>query len=173
MSAREIPLSKGLVALVDEDDYERASTYKWHAIKRGRLHHAMRSVKRGGVRSTVYLHRWLMDAPTGIEVDHRNGDGLDNRRENLRLATHAKNAVNHRRRGSSKSSAFHGVCWHTWSQRWRVVICAGPKTSRGTAKQIYVGVFRDETDAARAYDRAALIHHGEFAVTNFPREDYR
>lgn len=170
---REVPLTKGLFALVDDADFDRVATFRWYAFRRGRLWHAARSVKRKGKRSTIHMHRWLLDAPNGVEVDHRDGNGLNNTRENLRLCTHGQNAINHRRSFSSKSSRFHGVCWHARSQRWRVVICAGEKTSSGRARQIYVGVYRYEIDAARAYDRAAIRHHGEFAVTNFPRRDYQ
>ena len=130
-----VPLSKGLVALVDDADAERVTRFKWHAVRRGRVVHAMRTAKRDGGRATVYLHRWLLDAPAGLEVDHRNGNGLDNRRENLRLCTHAQNAVNHRRDSARKISQFHGVCWNERRNRWRVVICAGARVN-GVARQI-------------------------------------
>lgn len=171
--ARLVPLSKGLFALVDARDLARVSRYRWHVVRRGQVSHAMRTVKADGRKRTVFMHRWLLDAPAGLEVDHRNGNGLDNRRSNLRLATHAQNAINHRRSSPSKSSRYHGVCWNKARNCWRVVICAGERErERGPAKQIYIGSFRNEVAAARAYDRAALRHHGEFAVTNFPKKDY-
>jgi HNH endonuclease len=167
MTNRTIPLSRGLVGIVDADDFDRVSQFKWHAIKRPRdgRFHVMRSSKSDGVRKTIYLHRWLMDAPIGMEVDHKNGDGLDNRRENLRICTRAQNARNFRRDSPRKSSRFHGVSWDRRYKRWLVVICAGDGMSR--AKQKYIGRYRDETEAALAYDAAARTYHGEFAVTNF------
>lgn len=168
---RRVPLTKGLFALVDDGDFELASAFRWQALRHGRVTHAIRTQKQLGVKRTIYMHRWLLGARRGVEVDHRNGDGLDNRRGNLRLCTHAQNAVNWKRSSATKSSRFHGVCWNGRRARWRVVICAG-RRPKGPAKQIYIGVFRAEEDAARAYDRAALKRHGQFAVTNFPREDY-
>lgn len=170
MSGR-VPLTQGLFALVDDEDLERVSAFKWRVISmNGRPRYAMRTIQQNGAKQTLYMHRWIIDAPTGAYVDHKNGNGFDNRRDNLRLATSAQNATNYRRTSPKKTSRFHGVC--LLRGRWLVVICAGPKRKNGNAKKIQVGTFVDETDAARAYDRAALKHHGEFAVTNFPREDY-
>jgi hypothetical protein len=167
---KEIALTKGLVAMVDDEDFDLVSRFKWHALRRGRVVHATRTVKRDGRKWTVYMHRWLLAAPAGLEVDHRNGNGLDNRRENLRIATHAQNAINHART-HQKTSRFRGVLWNKARKRWRVVICAG-RIRDGASKQIHVGTFADEVEAAKAYDRAALLHHGDFAVLNFEKDTY-
>lgn len=165
---KEIALSQGQVAVVDDDDFARVAQFKWYAIQRSGKWHAARKPKSGA----VYMHRFLMDAPDGAEVDHVNGNGLDNRRENLRICSKRENARNRKSGARAKSSRFHGVTLHPRGNRWRVVICAGARDRRGNAKQIYVGHFIDETEAARAYDRAALKHFGAFAATNFPKEDY-
>jgi len=170
--SRTIPLSQGKVAIVDDEDYEALVRFKWHAIRRRGLFHAVRSEQVNGKKHSIYMHRFLLGEPPGQEVDHENGDGLDNRRTNLRACTKRQNARN-RVHGGSKSSRYHGVCWHAWSSRWRVVICAGPVNTRGHSKQLYVGSFKDETEAARAYDRAALQHFGPFAKPNFPKEGYQ
>src|ERR1035437_8429020 len=99
---REIPLTMGQVALVDDEDYDwLMSQGKWHALKRthGTAYYAMRAVRKpGGGYSHQCMHRILMDAPKGIEVDHINGNGIDNRRANLRTATHLQNSSNKHKR---------------------------------------------------------------------------
>ena len=165
---KEIPLTRGMVAVVDDEDFEAMSAFRWQAIRRRNKWHAARTEN----DRSIYMHRVLLDAPPGLEVDHANGDGLDNRRCNLRLATKRQNAQNRRSGGKGKASRFHGVTFHLSRKRWRAVICAGPPDKRGNAKQIFVGHFVDEADAARAYDRAAIKYFGAFALTNFPREEY-
>lgn len=172
-TTREIPLTKGRVATVDASDYEALAGFSWYALHRSNKWHAARTHKREGVKRTVYMHRQILGGPPGLEVDHENGDGLNNRRGNLRAATKRQNGQNRRQQSGTKSSRFHGVAWHGYSDRWRVVICGGPLNDKGHAKQLYIGVYRDEEEAARAYDRAAIKHFGQFALTNFPRENYK
>lgn len=105
-----------------------------------------------------FLHRMIMNAPPGIQVDHINGDPLDNRRCNLRLCTHAENQCNqHVVRGRSQ---FKGVTWHKQNRKWRARIVHH-------GKDIHLGLFDDEVEAARAYDAAACEFHGDFARLNF------
>lgn len=168
-----IQLTRGKSAVVDSVDYPEISRFKWHALKRpGDKWHAARTDHSTGSKRTLYMHRVIVGALPGEEVDHENGDGLDNRRSNIRRCTKRQNALNRRSGDKSKSSRFHGVTWYPHRNRWRVVICAGPPNALGNAKQLHVGLFRDETEAARAYDRAAIKHFGAFATTNFPREEY-
>jgi len=91
---KTIPLSKGAVALVDDADYPRATAFKWFLGGHKGRRYAARSVTRGGGHTTLYLHRFLLEPPPGLEVDHRNGDGLDCRRDNLRVVTHKVNQAN-------------------------------------------------------------------------------
>lgn len=121
----------------------------------------MRTDASGAKRKTVYLHRWLMGASSGSEIDHKNGDGLDNRRSNMRFCTRAQNARNFRRDSSRKSSQFHGVHWIPSRKCWRVVICDD------LGKQRHIGMFVLEIEAAIARDVAAVAYHGEFAALNF------
>lgn len=155
----EIPLTKGFVALVDDDDYERVITAgKWHTHINGRTAYAEHNIQRpSGVRSKITLHTFLTGWPM---VDHRNGDGLDNRRANLRPATVAENARNSRVR-SSNSSGFHGVGYYKRYGKWSARI-------RVFGRRIELGYFLTPEEAGRAYDAAAREHFGEFAALNFP-----
>lgn len=153
----EIPLSRGFVAIVDDEDAERVLRHKWSALPMGHTVYGQRSVKRPDGRwTTQKLHTFL----TGFAItDHRNGDGLDNRRSNLREATQAQNLCNRRpRRGPS---GFKGVTWYARHSTWKAQI-----TKAG--KNYHLGYFADPAEAARAYDAAARDLHGEFASLNFP-----
>jgi hypothetical protein len=166
---RQIPLTQGKVALVDDDDYERLSSHKWHAVAVRRKHgpsvfYAARTIngrREDGSRTAhrEYMHRVVL----GIDgvADHRDGDGLNNQRSNLRPATTSQNGANRRRGSASPSSRFKGVCWHRRCRRWQAGI-------RVQGQSRYIGFFTDEEEAARAYDRVAREAWGEFALVNFP-----
>jgi hypothetical protein len=155
----EVPLGRGRVALIDEADADlvfRAG--KWCAFVRPQVTYAQRSVSLGGGRSTVMrMHNLITGARY---VDHINGDGLDNRRANLRPATHAQNMRN-TRLTSSNTSGFRGVYYRKDRGAWAAQIVVD-------GRRIYLGRFSDAVEAARAYDEAARLHHGEFATLNFP-----
>jgi hypothetical protein len=120
--------------------------------------YARRSFKENGSKRSIRLHRFLMDAPEGTQVDHINGDGLDNRRCNLRFATQAQNQANQRSaRGSS--SMFKGVGWFKQTKRWVARI-------KKDKKEYHLGYFDDEIKAAEAYDIKAKELFGEFAKLN-------
>jgi hypothetical protein len=107
----------------------------------------------------IYMHLEIMSAPDGMEVDHMNGNGLDNRRENLRLCTRAQNRMNSVKR-IGKSSTFKGVYWHKNCRKWRASL-------KLDGKEIHIGYFNTELEAAEAYDEKALELFGEFAKPNF------
>lgn len=108
----------------------------------------------------VAMHRAIASPAPGMEVDHINGDGLDNRRANLRVCTKSQNQRGQRVQGRNKTSVFKGVCWLKDRSRWGAHI----KVSR---KSVYLGTFKSEIDAALAYDAAARTYFGEFARPNF------
>jgi len=116
-------------------------------------------------RTILPLHQLIMETPKGMQTDHINGNPLDNRKENLRICT---NAENQRNRGPQKNntSGFKGVHWNTRRNMWQSYIAHNKK-------QTALGYFKDKEKAARAYDRKAIVLHGEFAYTNFPIEDYQ
>jgi hypothetical protein len=165
-SFRKIYLGEGEYTIVEPPDYYAYGKYKWVLLGTGRHVYAVREMKIGSKRTKrMYLHREIMKPPKGKLVDHRNSDGLDNRRANLRVATHAENMQNRRKTRKKTTSRFIGVHLEKKSGISIVEI-----SHQG--KLIYIGRFKDEVEAARAYDRAALKYHGEFARLNFPREDY-
>ena len=159
---RRIPLTQGYFAIVDPADYERLSRYKWRLRKTKGKHvlYAERSIRRtDGKYSRRLMHRQLIRPPDGYVIDHINGDGLDNRRANLRLATAAQNAWNAGRRGGR--SGYKGVWRAKDKGLWRAaIVCHG--------KRKHLGYFQDKREAAKACDRAACEYHGRFAVLNFP-----
>jgi len=162
---REIPLTKGYIALVDDEDYERVSAFKWTALVAKRkdrtVVYGRHYPKRDGKpQMIILLHRFIIDAPKGMDVDHRDGNGLHCWRTNLRVATRSQNLANNRH--LIGASGFRGVFIHPkWKPRARISV--GNKTK-------YIGSFPTIEDAARAYDHAAIQEYGEFARLNFPHE---
>lgn len=157
----EIPLRRGYVALVDEEDAAWLQAYRWTATKSGLCIYATASAKNGGER--IWMHRLILSAPKGVPVDHKNGNGLDNRRCNIRLATWSQNSSNRTRLNSNNPHGFKGVTKYTaypnLRKPWQASIGV-----RG--KRIRLGYFATPEEAAAAYDVAVLKHHGEFGVTN-------
>jgi hypothetical protein len=159
---KTIPLTQGKVAIVDDEDYEELNKYKWHADDSTGLWYAKRNVGIEGKRTTIKMHRQLMGFPEGKEIDHINHDGLDNRRENLRVCTHGQNQRNHLRR-KDNTSGLIGVSWHTIAKKWRAYI-------QKDKTLIHIGYFNDKTEAGHAFDNKAIELFGEFAALNFPGE---
>jgi hypothetical protein len=158
---RRIPLSRGKYAIVDARDYESLSRYKWYLHVSMGTCYAVRNVKRNGKMGHLWMHRVIMNAPEELVVDHINHNGLDNRRVNLRLATHKQNKWNSRKGKTRGKSRYKGVGWDRRSRKWRAVLCVNGKKQS-------LGYYEDEIEAAKACDRAARKYKGEFAVLNFP-----
>lgn len=176
---KEIPLTRGKVSLVDAADYEWLMQWKWFARKEVRstgecCWYARRnSAVQNGVpiegKWSIDMHRAITGEPDGMDVDHEDGDGLNNQRWNLRIATHRQNTQNRTRLTSGKTSMFLGVCRSSspWGKPWRAQIGIG-EMGPVRAKPVALGRFDSEEDAARAYDAAARLYFGEFAALNFP-----
>ena len=159
-----IPLTQGKVALVDDADYERLAAFKWYALRSGRRWYAVRMTSRTlGPQRPIYMHHEIFGKPPpGLETDHVNGDGCDNRRVNVRFVTRTQNQGNARPQ-LGRTSRFKGVCWEKHKRRWRAQARLGGKNR-------LLGYFTNEEDAARAYDAAAVAKWGEFARPNFSRK---
>ena len=151
-----ITLTQDQFALVDAEDYERLNQFKWNAVwcKRTQTYYAYRTsyVEK---KRTLLMHREVMNAQKGSNIDHENRDTLDNRRRNLRFATHGQNACNRtKRRGST--GIFKGVSWHNATKKWQARICVD-------RKQKHLGVYDTPEEAFEIYKKAAVELHGEFA----------
>ncbi len=157
---KKIPLTRGLVALVDDEDFECLAKYKWHVYKAplGKFY-AARKEKVGVNRwTTRYMARQIMGFPDCI-VDHVDPDDtLNNTRANLRLADHSENKINVKLR-KDNTTGYKGVSWHKGARKWIANLGI-----RG--KDLYLGLFATAEEAAQAYDRAVIEHYGEFARTN-------
>lgn len=160
---KEIPLTKGKVALVDDADYDWLMQWKWHtvgdyAVRRTRLDPPV-----GGKRQGVqFMHRLIMGEPHGVKVDHHSRNSLDNRRSNLRVATTSQNMMNAGKlRASRAKSQYKGVCYGKCG--WQAQIMYQGKSR-------WLGYHTTEIAAAYAYDNTARDLFGEFACLNFPEE---
>ncbi len=154
---KRIPLLHNRFALIDNFDFEWLSQWNWFFHKAGSKAYVARTIKCKGVRKKIYMHRLLLNAPGDLQVDHINGNGLDNRRFNLRLCTNAQNQHNCKAKGGS--SRYKGVCFIRTSDKWLASI-------RFNYKSRHIGYFVSEIEAAKAYDEKAKELFGEFAQTN-------
>lgn len=151
-----VPLTQGYEAMIDAADVHLVEGFNWCASVDGNTIYAQRSGPRPEKR-TIILHRVLMGEPEGLEVDHCNGNGLDNRRANLRVATTAQNAQN-RRITERNTSGFKGVHWDKRDRKWRARIVLD-------GERISLGLFTTPEAAHAAYCSASAKFHGEFGRT--------
>lgn len=157
---KEIPLTRGKVALVDDADFEALAKYKWQAKRDKKTWYVYRRARKSdGEKGLMSMHRQIMVAGPGREVDHKDGDGLNNQRDNLRLCSHAQNMCNHQHKTDGCSSLYKGVCWRKDVARWVAKI-------RVSRRLIHLGLFDSQEDAAQAYNQAAKQYFGEFAALN-------
>lgn len=155
---REIKLTQGKVAMVDDEDFERINQFKWHAHKptASRTYYAVRNGLPKGKR--IFLHREIMQTDKDLTVDHIDHDGLNNQKSNLRNCTHQQNTSNKSAHKNS-TSKYVGVSFDKARNKW----AAGIKINY---KRIALGRYITEEGAAEAYNIAAKKLHGEFANIN-------
>jgi len=152
MKTIQLANNKGMV-MVDEEDFERVNQYSWCLNGKGYVN-----------GSVGFLHRFIMNTPKGMCVDHINHNTLDNQKHNLRLVTYSQNNMNRRKNSKKETSLYKGVCYNKHRNKWRCCI-----KLNGKSKEI--GSFTTEEQSALAYNDAAKQYHGEFALLNNILED--
>ena len=152
---KKIKLTKGYITLIDDEDYERVSKHSWY-INKGS--YAESTINNKGVR----LHRFILNPPEGMLIDHINGDGLDNRKENLRIASPRQNQANSLGKPINRKSKYKGVIYYpnAHKRKWRARLFISKH------KSIHLGFFSSEEEAAKAYDVKSKELYGEFAKLN-------
>jgi hypothetical protein len=155
---REIKLTRGQAALVDDEDFESLNAHKWTAAKTRYTWYAQRTVGPRGGQRLVLMHAVIAGTPKGSKTDHVDGNGLNNGRSNLRVCTTGQNQHNQIRKQEGRSSRFRGVHWS--GGKWQATIaCKG--------RSMYLGRFESEYSAAGAYDVAGIARDPEFFTPNF------
>jgi len=157
---KKIPLTQGKYALVDDEEYKLLSKFKWHYGQYGNTGYAKRIIwdKENKKSKIVRMHHFILPLQKGLMVDHINGNGIDNRKQNLRLVTKAQNMMN-KKAPKNNTSGFKGVAWHKQNNRWRAYL-----TVHG--KQISLGLYDTKKEAAKAWNLAARAYFGEYALLN-------
>lgn len=153
-----IPLTRGHEAIVDEPDFERVKKHKWNVMPHRKTFYAQGWIVKNGKKQKVLMHRFIMRARPNQQVDHKDGNALNNSRGNLRFCSHGQNLFNQSKRKNTKSR-FKGVCWHKQARKW-MAICQ----LHGKAVRIFG--FSNEVDAAVAYNFLATMMCPQFARLN-------
>lgn len=153
---KKIKLTQNKYALVDDSDFEKLNKFKWFPDKGGNTFYVVRNSKDSkGKHKKVRMHQEIMKTPRGMETDHRDGNGLNNQRKNLRICTKSQNQHN-RGKYQCNTSGFKGVSWHKNKEKWESQIRVD-----GTLK--HLGSFLNKIEAYEAYCKACIKYHKEFS----------
>jgi hypothetical protein len=160
---KEIKLTKGKFAIVDDEDYDELMKYKWYAIKGSTIYFYARRTPFKDGQHKISMHRQILNFPDKI-IDHVNRNGLDNRKSNLRLCSKSENRINCKKH-KNNTSGFRGVSWHPLIKKWQVRI-------QHNNISVHIGYFSEKIQGAKSYDKKAIEFFGKFVVLNFPEEIY-
>lgn len=150
-----IPLTQNKVTLVSDEDFEELNKHKWYAYKNRNVFYALRHLKiENGKQTTISMHRTIVNTPKGMFTDHKDGNGLNNQRENLRVCTHMENMWNCGKQ-KRNTSGFKGVNWHKGAKKWRASFSVNKK-------EIHIGYFASKKAAFKAYCLACIKYREEF-----------
>ena len=153
---KEILLTQGKVALVDDEDFEKLNRYKWYAMQTKQNWYSVRNIRINNKQTLVCMHREIINAPINKQVDHINGNGLDNQKKNLRLCTHQQTQHNKRNPNKNNKLGIKGVRWCERDKKFQAQI-------EINGKEIRLGYFKNVSDADSAYRKAEKKYFGEFA----------
>jgi hypothetical protein len=152
---KELVLTQGMIAYVDDEDYKKVAQYKWTVSQTHKLFYAVRA---DPIQGTTYLHRFILEPALEMSIDHIDHNGLNCIRSNMRIVSHQANMINRR---TVNETGYRGI----FQDKRRG--CYGAQIKDMQGNRHYLGTFTLPEDAARAYDEAAKLYHGEFAVLNF------
>lgn len=153
---KEIKLTQGYIALVDDEDFEFINQWNWY-YNNGYARHVLPRINH--IQPHVWMHRKIMNTPDELDTDHINHNGIDNRKCNLRICTHSENSHN-RKPNKNNVSGYKGVLFHKRDKVWEASICVN-------YHQNFIGYFQSAKEAAHAYNKKAMELFGEFANVNF------
>lgn len=158
---KKIRLTQGKYALVDDEDFNYLNSFKWHSTKitkSAKTCYAVRNQRQNGIKKNITMHRFLMNFPVGKQIDHKDGNGLNNQRENLRICNSSENHRNGKIRVDN-TSGYKGVTWHKKNKKWQTGLTV-------LGKYIFIGMFDGKKEAAMAYNKEAKKLFKEFAKLN-------
>lgn len=157
---KKIQLTQNKYVLVDDEDYIKLNQYNWHVCKGKSTYYAIRRSCK--LKKTIYMHRVIMNPPNNLNIDHINHNGLDNRKENLRMCNQSQNLGNSRI-SKHNTSGMKGVCWDKRNKKWIVRI-------KIYGKNKHLGRFKDKNSAKNVYEKAAKQHFGSFYLDGIRKE---
>ncbi|MCK9521084.1 MAG: AP2 domain-containing protein [Dehalococcoidia bacterium] len=164
-NVKRISLTRGLSVIIDSEDFDELSKYKWYACKKRNLFYAYRDKMINKQKIHIPMHRQIMQLHSGDKAicDHINRNTLDNRKANLRIVTHSLNQYNCVMIRKNNTTGYRGITFHRKLGKWIAQI-------RVNNKHIYIGVFTSKEEAAKAYDKEAIKYYGKNAMLNFGEE---
>jgi hypothetical protein len=161
---KEIRLSQGKIALVDDEDFDYINQWKWYARKGRKTFYAARKEKGTNARTTIHMHQVVSKVSNNVQIDHRDTNGLNNQKYNLRVVNHRQNQYN-TDKPRHNTSGYKGISWDKFRNNYRVYL-----TVKGKFKNI--GNTKSLQTATKMYNKAATQHYGEFAKLHIYKEEH-